>query len=1396
MEKPPRTKRLTFFNLKASPTIQFAKRMITKLNPEPTSSLHPSEDEPNRYFDDRSNHHPNEHSNQFEPTIEEAIVPRFNPSQRNSFPTEYPPQSTFDLKPQPSRSPRASTPEPFASPTNTTSANLAFVLHLTQQMQQVESLDALLTLMVNNVYQQLNVDRALICRFQTERQVMVLAEAVSEDFTPCLGEVLPTIAFGSTANEYFQQAFIQLSRTAQPALTPYKLQLLEQFQVQSSLSLPLWSEGQLWGLLVVQQCRADRAWADEDIWLLRHIATELQLHMRPLEFRMQRQQKNRMETVLAQILEATVPSSDTYTALANLCQELRRFYKADRVAFYRFHSDWSGEFVAESVGAGWLSLVEYQVQDDSVISESIVSYDRCTTKRLGTPVAVDDKDRILQNTQGGSYAKQQQTKRVDDIYNAGLSDCYIQTLEKYQAKAYLIAPVFEGEHLWGLLAVYQCSGSRQWKDSEAILLSLLSERLSTVIKQLDFVARLQEKSGQLQIQSQHLAKSVEQSVAYGELIYKLGSKLIQENFSIDTVLQLVVKEVRKQIDSHRVALYRFNPDWSGEFIVEDVSAGTSPIVGTQLNPLPENILKRIQGRHYRQRETLSVPDIATVDRADFLIEWLQDWGSYAYLAAPIFKEDQLWGLIIAFQNDAPRHWQPIDMNLLEQVGIQVGLALQQAEYLKQLREQSGQLTQTVEQSHYVASIVDRIRRSLDLRQVLNTTAREIRSFLDVDRVAIFKFDVGSQYSDGETIAEDVRPGYTSALAIKVTDHCFSEGFAEQYREGRVWAIADIYNANLQTCYIEVLAQFQVRANLVVPLLKGNDLWGLFCIHQCGGPREWQEVEIEFAKQIAAQLNVAIQQGEYLEQLQHQSQALAKTAERERLVTKIVERIRQSLDLDRTFKTTVREIRSFLNADRVAVFKFDLNSGYNEGETVAEDVRPGYTSGLGVRIDDHCFGERYAEMYRKGRIWAIADIYKANLQTCYIDMLAQFQVRANLIIPLFKGDELWGLFCIHQCSEAREWQDAEIEFAKQIAAQLNVAIQQGEFVERLQQQSTQLAEAAQREKSAKEQLQQKVIQLLSAVRPVLDGDLTVRAPVTDDEVGTIADAYNNTLNSLRQIVMQMQAAANQVAQTSEASEAAIAGLAVQAQAQFQALSQAQTRVQQMANVTLAVEANAQQVEAAVQQANQIVTAGDAAMDRTVDEMEEIRETVAETNERLQRLSESSRKISRIVNLIGNFTTQTQLLALNAAIEATRAGEYGRGFAVVADEVRSLARQSANAATEIEQLVQEIQAGTAEVSVAMETGIEQVISGTEVVNEARESLNAIIQATSQISELVTGITQATQEQTQQCQAVTQTMTEVAAIADKTSDDSVAISTSFQQLSLMAKDLQSKSEQFKVN
>jgi light-regulated signal transduction histidine kinase (bacteriophytochrome) len=172
----------------------------------------------------------------------------------------------------------------------------------------------------------------------------------------------------------------------------------------------------------------------------------------------------------------------------------------------------------------------------------------------------------------------------------------------------------------------------------------------------------------------------------------------------------------------------------------------------------------------------------------------------------------------------------------------------------------------VEQQKALFRVITRLRESLDLDTIFQDTAREVRQLLAADRVGMFRFYPDSGWDDGEFVSEDVDPAFSSAIAKKVHDHCFGDQFAIHYQVGRVQAVADIYEAGLSDCHIKVLSQFQVRANLIVPLLQGQNLWGLLCIHQCSAPRQWQEIEIEFVNQIANHLGAALQHAELLAEL--------------------------------------------------------------------------------------------------------------------------------------------------------------------------------------------------------------------------------------------------------------------------------------------------------------------------------------------------------------------------------------------------------------------------------------------------------------------------------------------------------------------------------------------------
>lgn len=180
----------------------------------------------------------------------------------------------------------------------------------------------------------------------------------------------------------------------------------------------------------------------------------------------QTQQQLERQQALARVISRIRENLDLATIFQISTQEICQLLHVDRVAVYRFNPDWSGDFVAEYVVPGWLPLV-------------------------GPDIHTSWEDTYLQETLGGRY-RQQETFAVTNIYEADLMDCHVALLEKFQAKAFAIVPIFVGQTLWGLLAAYQNSSFRQWELGEIELLVQLGEQFGVAIQQSELLARLQE----------------------------------------------------------------------------------------------------------------------------------------------------------------------------------------------------------------------------------------------------------------------------------------------------------------------------------------------------------------------------------------------------------------------------------------------------------------------------------------------------------------------------------------------------------------------------------------------------------------------------------------------------------------------------------------------------------------------------------------------------------------------------------------------------------------------------------------------------------------------------------------------------------------------------------------
>ncbi|NJL37295.1 MAG: HAMP domain-containing protein [Leptolyngbyaceae cyanobacterium SM1_4_3] len=337
--------------------------------------------------------------------------------------------------------------------------------------------------------------------------------------------------------------------------------------------------------------------------------------------------------------------------------------------------------------------------------------------------------------------------------------------------------------------------------------------------------------------------------------------------------------------------------------------------------------------------------------------------------------------------------------------------------------------------------------------------------------------------------------------------------------------------------------------------------------------------------------------------------------------------------------------------------------------------------------------------------------------------------------------------------------------------------------------------AEEQEQAKEDLQRQVIRLLDDVEGAARGDLTVQAEVTADVLGAVADSFNLTIQNLRDIVQQVKIAARQVNKGATENEIFARSLSSDALRQAEELAVTLNSVQVMTDSIQRVAESAREAEEVARSASATALKGGEAVERTVSGILEIRETVAETTRKVKRLAESSQEISKIVALISQIASRTNLLALNASIEAARAGEAGRGFAIVADEVRQLADRAAKASKEIEQIVLQIQSETGSVMTAMEEGTQQVIEGTRLAEQAKRSLEDIIQVSNRIDVLVRSITADTVEQTETSRNVAQVMQSVELTAQETSQEAQRVSGSLQSLVGVARDLLTSVERFRV-
>jgi twitching motility protein PilJ len=326
-------------------------------------------------------------------------------------------------------------------------------------------------------------------------------------------------------------------------------------------------------------------------------------------------------------------------------------------------------------------------------------------------------------------------------------------------------------------------------------------------------------------------------------------------------------------------------------------------------------------------------------------------------------------------------------------------------------------------------------------------------------------------------------------------------------------------------------------------------------------------------------------------------------------------------------------------------------------------------------------------------------------------------------------------------------------------------------------------------------QEAIMRLIDEMGDLAEGDLTVRATVTEDFTGAIADSINVTVDSLRGLVKTINDTSSRLSEAVQETEEIATNLSLESKQQAQDILTATVSISEMSASMEDVSMHANESSKVAMRSVEIAKNGGEAVQRTMNGMGTIREHIQETSKRIKRLGESSQEIGDIVELINDIAEQTNILALNASIQAAMAGEAGRGFAVVADEVQRLAERSANATKQIDALVKTIQADTNEAVISMEKSTSGVVKGTQLAEHASEALEEIENVSDQMAELIQSISGSARQQATVASELATAMNDIQEVTTRATSGADKTSRSIGTLARLAQDLDTSVAGFKL-
>ncbi|MFB2978970.1 GAF domain-containing protein [Microseira sp. BLCC-F43] len=603
------------------------------------------------------------------------------------------------------------------------------------------------------------------------------------------------------------------------------------------------------------------------------------------------------ETLLHRMTNRIRQSLELQEILTSTVAEIRDFLATDRVMVYRFNNDSSGEVIAESIDGNRLpSLKGLNFPADDIPPEArqmfLLARQRTivdvTTQQIGL-------SRLDCPETGTPHAP-------EHIWYRSVDPCHAAYLTAMGVQSSFIVPILHYDignaqakpQLWGLLVSHH-SEQRRISEAEVEVVQRVVDQVSIAIAQSNLLSSTRSRATREATVNRvatllHDCPTIEFQAALQATVAVFGGAGGRLYIQAPATHPEVVKSTEVEVytwgegpDLAKLGLgepIEQHPDW------QEVS-GYCATAKRGIRPS-------------------AIADLYKVARCDRLAPSFADTQIRGLLVVPLEYRQQFLGYLSIFRKEIDtetlwagqfdpdarqqfprlsfeawrqlkkgqaREWTQEEIELATALGYQFAMAVQQYQLYQQVQrlnsnlellvqKRTAQLQQSLDFAKVLKQVTDQIRSTLESKTILQTIVREVRALLDTDRVLIYQFTAETQ---GEVVVEAIAGNWPSVLGVKAPKDCFPPEYVPSYKNGRVGTIEDTANANIAACHSEFLQSIQVQADLIVPIKRGEDLWGLLIAHSCRAPRVWTAAEIEVLQQLADQAAIAILQAELYEQ---------------------------------------------------------------------------------------------------------------------------------------------------------------------------------------------------------------------------------------------------------------------------------------------------------------------------------------------------------------------------------------------------------------------------------------------------------------------------------------------------------------------------------------------------